>query len=368
MKITEHYDPAPVPAGRQTAKISIAVAIYNGEAYLRKCVDSLLAQTYRNIEVILVDDGSTDGCPAICDEYAAADPRVIAVHKKNGGLASGRNAGIARATGEYMAFMDGDDWADPDMYERLLSALLETDADVAVCRYRWVYADRTVDASTGRRIILEGDEALRQYIAENDDIQIQNAAWNKLYRRDLIGGPDDLRFDESRWYEDILYTTKLFARVKKCVYLDSASYNYVCDRAGSYMNRGVSDRILTDQIPIYRDRAAFLREAGWPDLADMQNYYFCKRLLIYYTQTHRSAEPPEEKRRKKAAIREAVLAERAGMKGAYACPAATRGERARMALFLRSPKLYLAASAVNDRFVIPVRQRMRAGRGREAAV
>ena len=204
MRIIEKYTPGIISEADQTDKISISVAVYNGEKYLNKCVDSLLAQTYKNIEVILVDDGSTDSCPAICDEYAQKDPRVKVVHKKNGGLASGRNAGIAAATGSYLGFMDGDDWVDPDMYMRLMAAIREHKADVAITRYRWVYEDRTEDPSTDKVYIMEDQEALEQYIHENDDIQIQNCAWNKLYSKEFLG---DLRFDESKWYEDVLFTT-----------------------------------------------------------------------------------------------------------------------------------------------------------------
>ena len=121
-KRTELKGAGKIPADRQTETISIAVAVYNGEAYLHRCIDSLLNQTYQNLEIILVDDGSTDESPRICDAYAEKDPRVKVVHKKNGGLASGRNAGIDAATGTYMAFFDEDDWAEPEMYENLLWA------------------------------------------------------------------------------------------------------------------------------------------------------------------------------------------------------------------------------------------------------
>ncbi|MBQ1291241.1 MAG: glycosyltransferase [Lachnospiraceae bacterium] len=355
-KRTELKGAGKIPADRQTETISIAVAVYNGEAYLHRCIDSLLNQTYQNLEIILVDDGSTDESPRICDAYAKKDPRVKVVHKKNGGLASGRNAGIDAATGTYMAFFDEDDWAEPEMYENLLWALKEFGADLAVTRYRWVYQDGTAEASTDSVILMEGQEALEQYIHENDAIQIQNAAWNKLYPRALIG---DLRFEENRWYEDVLYTTKLLTKVSKVIYLDQALYNYVCDRPGSYMNQGVSPRILTDLIPIFRDRSAFLKEIGREDLACLHNTFFYKRLLQYYRQAAQSSEAPEEKERKMRQLREEILRERPNFDKAYAAEGVSPNEKRKMQLFLFSPRLYLLAMDADEKWIVPLKQKLR---------
>lgn len=359
MNIIENYDPQIIPEDQQTDKISISVAVYNGDKYLNKCVDSLLAQTYKNIEVILVDDGSTDRCPEICDEYAKKDARVKVVHKKNGGLASGRNAGIEAATGTYLGFMDGDDWVDPDMYMRLMSAIKEHKCDVAATRYRWVYEDRTEDPSTGKAYIMEGQEALEQYIHENDDIQIQNCAWNKLYSKDFLG---DLRFDESKWYEDVMFTTQLIAKAGRVIFLDHASHNYICDRTGSYMNQGVSERIITDLIPIYKQRTAYLRTIGRDDLADVHNYYFYKRLLIYYTQAYRGPDNREVKASKMNRIKQAIYSEKAYFDKAFTSESANPNEKKKMDIFLFSPKVYLAVMAINDRFIIPYKVKRARGR------
>lgn len=354
MQKTESYIPAPIPEPEQTDTISVAVAVYNTARYMKRCVESLLAQTYRNLEIILVDDGSTDESPALCDAYAAADRRVRVIHKKNGGLASGRNAGIEAATGTYIAFLDNDDWVDADCYERMLSAIRTFHADVAVCRYRQVYDDRVLDES--RDLVYFGTlaDGLREYIWETPEIEIQNAAWNKLYRRDFLGS---LRFDESRWYEDILYTTKLLSKQGMIAVLDHASYNYYCTREGSYMNQGFSPRILTDLIPDFRDRSEYLRGIGREDLAAAADYWFLKRLLIYYTAAERSNLPSGEKRKTLEKLREEILAERPHFDAAYAFPEANPHERQKMELFLRSPRLYSAFMSVNDRIVIPCKQR-----------
>lgn len=188
MRKLEKFTPLPIPEEKQTDKISVIVAVYNIEAYLEKCVRSLRNQTYRNLQIILVDDGATDGCPAICDRLAEEDGRIQVIHKKNGGLSDARNAGIAAADGEYIAFVDGDDWIETDMYEKLLSAARQFDAPLVVCRYRKIYRNREVDASTGAAVVFDGQEALESFLMEEDDICIQNAAWNKLYRRELMGG------------------------------------------------------------------------------------------------------------------------------------------------------------------------------------
>lgn len=111
-------------------KLSIIVPVFRVEQFLNKCVDSILNQTYRNLEVILVDDGSTDNCPRICDEYSQADPRVRVIHKKNGGLCSARNAGLDIATGEYVTFVDSDDWIEPDAYAEMIRISLDYRADI----------------------------------------------------------------------------------------------------------------------------------------------------------------------------------------------------------------------------------------------
>lgn len=355
MQVIQDYRPKPIPAQRQTEVISVAVAVYNSDAYLERAVESILNQTYRNLEVILVDDGSTDRCPEICDRYARQDPRVRVIHKKNGGLFSSRNEGIRQATGTYLAFVDGDDWLEPDMYEKMLSALEECRADLAVCQYRRIYQDGTVDRSTGRLVVLEGQEILEKYLEEEEELPIQNAAWNKLYRRSMLG---DLTFPP-RWYEDMLYTIQLLNLPQRSVFLDQACYNYVCDRSTSIMNKGINPRIFTDLIPNLYDRSAYLRGIGRDDLALLQDYSLYKRLMLFYTQVVRSRDPE-----KKAHLEDLTKRLREGKERypeIFSIPQANPNEYRKLKLFLASPALYRAAMAVNDRFVLPARQRLRRG-------
>ena len=175
-----------------------------------------------------------------------------------------KRQGVKIASGSLIAFVDGDDWVEPGMYADLYACIRDFDAPIAVCRYRQIYLKKTIDGSTSKAVVLEGSEALEQFIAENDAVPLRNAAWNKLYRRELMG---ELRFPEGKLYEDIVYTTKLLARADRLVYLDRAEYNYVCEREGSIMGKGLGERIFTDQIPAYREKEAFLRSIGREDLA-----------------------------------------------------------------------------------------------------
>ena len=132
MKVLEHYHPAKINTEDQNDLLSVIVAAYNIADYIERGLDSVCSQTYRNLEIIVVDDGSTDDTGLLCDEFAAKDRRIQVIHKKNGGLADARNAGFAKANGRYIAFVDGDDWIDSDMYEKMLSVLKEQCADVAI--------------------------------------------------------------------------------------------------------------------------------------------------------------------------------------------------------------------------------------------
>ena len=185
MKIVEHFEGTlPPPSEREL--ISGVVAVYNIEAYVERCVRSIMAQTYPELEILLVDDGSTDASGKLCDALAEQDARIRVLHKTNGGLSDARNAGTEAASGSLIAFVDGDDWLEPDMYGRMYAAMCAFGAPLAVCRYKQVYKDRVIDGSTDRAVLLSGSEPLEQFIAENDEVPLRNAAWNKLYRRELM--------------------------------------------------------------------------------------------------------------------------------------------------------------------------------------
>ena len=156
----EHTNAADATNDANAPLISVVVPVYKVENYLDRCVESLLAQTYQNLEIILVDDGSPDSCPALCDEWGKRDERIVVIHKPNGGLSDARNAGVLAAHGDYIGFVDSDDYVAPDMYESLYAHLIEADADVSICGIADVYFDHTENPSEIIRTTMTSQEVL----------------------------------------------------------------------------------------------------------------------------------------------------------------------------------------------------------------
>lgn len=354
MKILEHYHPSPIQTRDQTKLISVIVAAYNIAGYIERGIDSIRKQTYQNLEIIVVDDGSTDDTGNICDVLALKDARVQVIHKENGGPAQARNVGIARAKGSYIGFVDGDDWIDSDMYEKMLGALREQDADIAICRYRQVHKAYTEDLSVDRAIVFEEQEALQYYVQETKEYAIQNAAWNKLYKREILEG---ITFPVGKWYEDIMFATMALARAGRCVYLDTACYNYIIDREGSIMNTQINPRTFTDQIPAYYEKTKFLIELGRQDLADVHDYFFYKRLLLFYDQLQKTDVPDKDKYLEQ--ITQIIRDNREHYARAYACPVADPRDYAKMKLFLKSPSRYGRRMQFEERIVIPLKVKVK---------
>jgi len=218
--------------------ISIIVPVYKVEDYLSRCVDSLLDQTYDNLEIILVDDGSPDSCGAICDAYAARDCRVRVIHKENGGLSSARNAGIDVARGDYLGFVDSDDWVDVHTYEWLITMALEENVKL-VCAGRYDYNSGTGAKTIGlcppkREVISGGELAKRIFLWDNVD----SAAWDKLYHRSLFR---ELRYPLGIVSEDLPVTYRAGLEAGRVGMLDRPVYYYF-HREGSITTAAVSEK------------------------------------------------------------------------------------------------------------------------------
>lgn len=242
-----------------SAKISVIVPVYKVEPYLRQCVDSILGQTYQDLEILLVDDGSPDSCPAICDEYAQKDPRVQVIHKKNGGLSSARNAALEVCTGDYIGFVDSDDWIEPEMFETLLNGLTQAQADIAVCGRYEEFREHRLARGWPETLVMDREEALGELL-RNDTLQ--NLVWDKLYRRELF---EDLRFPEGKTFEDMAVMHWLFLRAQRVVCLPAVMYHYL-QRSNSI----VGDISLKNRMTHYqmaRERYDALR-GDWPQFAD----------------------------------------------------------------------------------------------------
>ena len=202
-------------------KISVIVPVYKVEPYLRKCLNSIVNQTYQNLEIILVDDGSPDNCGLICDEYAQSDSRIQTIHKKNEGLSSARNAALDIATGEYIAFVDSDDWVDTDMFGYLLHSVLCEGADICICGRYEEYKNKFLIKGYPSKEILNKESALGALL-KND--LIQNFVWDKLWRRKLF---NNIRFPEGRTYEDLAIVHQLFEQAEVILCLPEAKYHYL---------------------------------------------------------------------------------------------------------------------------------------------
>lgn len=197
--------------------ISIIVPVYKVEPYLRQCVDSILGQTYRDIDVLLIDDGSPDRCGEICDEYAEKDDRVRVFHTENRGLSATRNLGLAEAKGEYIGFVDSDDWIEPDMYEVLLRRMQETGADIGVCGVWYEYKDNTKAGTNIKDEIYTGAEAIDALIF----VKLGNTVWNKLYTKKAW---ESVSFPEGHLSEDVPTIYKLFG--SKCAVVSNSVHLY----------------------------------------------------------------------------------------------------------------------------------------------
>lgn len=204
-------------------KISIVVPVYKVEKYLERCLDSIVNQTYQNLEIILIDDGSTDKSGEICDEYKKKDKRITVIHQVNAGLSGARNAGVDISTGEFIGFVDSDDYINERMYEVLLKNILEKKADISVCRhFRFSGEQAMMEKQTDWNInVLTSQEALINL--HGMDGQLFTLAWNKLYRRELFIG---LRYPLRKLNEDEFLTYKLIDRAKSIVVTDEILYYY----------------------------------------------------------------------------------------------------------------------------------------------
>ena len=218
-------------------KISVIIPIYKVEDYLDKCVQSIVSQTYQNLEIILVDDGSPDRCGQLCDQWAKKDSRIKVVHKENGGLSDARNAGLAVATGTLISFIDSDDWIEPEFLQTLYDAL--KDAQIAECAIHLVDEAGNIlrDRGPAKSETIGKEEALRRLILEEGVFQ---TVWNKLYRREIIDG---ILFEKGKYNEDDFWTYQVFDRMEKLALVDKPLLNYL-QRGGSIMGVGYNPRRL----------------------------------------------------------------------------------------------------------------------------
>ena len=211
--------------------ISIIVPIYNVKDYLCQCVESLIRQTYDNLEILLIDDGSTDGCSEICDKYEKTDNRIKVIHKPNGGLSSARNAGLDIATGSYIYFIDSDDWIENNMLDFLSDKMAKNDADIVACGFYNSFATSDILATPEfSDYIIENTPDIFYRMLPDSKNSIRFMVWNKLYKRDVIG---DIRFLEGQIYEDLHFERCVMQRVNRLLAISEPFYHYRQCRPGN---------------------------------------------------------------------------------------------------------------------------------------
>lgn len=244
--------------------ISVIVPVYKVAPYVRQCIESIISQSYRDLEILLIDDGSPDECGEICEEYKKQDERIKVFHTENRGLSAARNLGLQNAEGDYVAFVDADDWLDPRMYETLAESLQKNGADICVCGY--ASGDRE---AVGKGGVYRGAEVLKALI----DKKFNNFVWNKLYRRALFR---DIRFPEGMSYEDVVIMHRVAAGARAVAVIPDALYHYRV-RADSITKTYTAGNLM-DYADAALDRYCFFRDEH-PELYEEKR----EELLLFAT-------------------------------------------------------------------------------------
>ena len=240
--------------------ISVVVPIYNVESYLQESINSIIWQTYTNLEIILVDDGSTDKCPQICDEFAKVDSRIKVIHKDNGGLSDARNAGLAVANGELIGFVDSDDYIHVDMFRLLYENMIENNSDISVCGVEkfWDNTSRREMLTTDYSGVLSNEQAMSSIINEDN---LKQPVWHKLYKAVLI---KDIPFPVGKQHEDVFWSYRAIGRTKKVSVFSTPLYFYR-QRENSIMGNSFSLKHL-DSLEAKIQRNEYV-DKHFPDLS-----------------------------------------------------------------------------------------------------
>lgn len=258
-------------------RISIIVPIYKVEKYLPMCIESICAQTHSNLEILLMDDGSPHSCGSICDEYAKKDERIRVFHLENGGQSHARNVGLDAATGDYIGFVDGDDWPKKEMYEKLLKLMLKEGAAIGECNFngrKYPPGDQMED---GKVICLTGREAIeRQLNSRVVSRYPSTSVWSKLFKKEII---QNLRLPDGRIHEEYAFLCEAFLRAEKYVYLNECLYERTL-RDDSTTAEKFSTRSL-DKIYVYRLRNKMLEQRQEKELLAMSKEQEYELLLHY---------------------------------------------------------------------------------------
>lgn len=269
--------------------ISIIVPIYNVEKYLKKCIESIINQTYKNIEIILVDDGSPDNCGKICDEYSQKDKRIIVIHKKNGGLSDARNKGIDIAKGDYLTFIDSDDFVNIDYIEKLYNSIKLNNTKLAQCGISKVNENNEIieKLNYDENYIKTSHEILNELYGKH---LIENVVvWNKMYAKELFR---NIRFPVGKIHEDEFTTYKIFYSVDRISLLSDCLYNYRQTNESIIGKKFNKKRLnLLDAL---EERMDFFKNRNEIDLYEKTLKFYIEQLRLYYIKVKKYIENSKE--------------------------------------------------------------------------
>lgn len=266
--------------------ISVIVPIYNVEKYLDRCIESIVNQTYKDLELILVDDGSPDNCPKICDNWAEKDNRIKVIHKENGGLSDARNVGMQFATGEAVSFIDSDDWIELNMFEKMLSQMEQDNSDIVSCGVKWVEEN----GKLLRNDTVDQNETLDTHYAMSElinDGKLKQHVWNKVYKAELI---KDISFEKGKYHEDVFWSYQIIGKAERVSVVTDSYYNYV-QRTNSIMGEGFSEKRL-DALDANYLRCEYIKE-HFPELYNNALYVYIGSCHYQLQCAVRSKQPKE---------------------------------------------------------------------------
>jgi len=265
--------------------ISVIVPVYNVEKYLPQCINSILNQTIKNLEIILVDDGSLDNSGEICDEFSRKDNRIVVIHKENNGLSSARNAGLEIATGNYLGFVDSDDWLDENMYETLLNLIKDTNSDISCCKF-FKTADGEEKIPPIDNEVIKSFNNLEGLNNFYTDLYTQTVvAWNKLYTRKLF---DNVIYPTGKIHEDEGTTYKLFYKANKITYTNRALYYYRTTPNSITTSKFTQKRL--DILNVYDEKIKFMKTINNDDIYSKTLKWYLFTLINCYFECSNSME------------------------------------------------------------------------------
>lgn len=258
--------------------ISIIVPVYNVERYIEKCVESIISQTFRNIEIIIVDDGATDRSGVIADQLATRDQRIRVIHKQNGGLSSARNEGVVYAKGKFLMFIDSDDYIASNMCEVLYKHAIDNSCDLVECGVIKVYVNHNrIEVPCAHKTVMTGRDATIAYLDRSKNIQ--SCVVLSLYNKEIF---TDIRFEDGRLHEDGWFKYKALYNSKRVCLIPDALYYYVQEREGSIMTVNLKEKNVRDVFDAFYERWKYFERRQDSELAELSKVVYLNNLLSYH--------------------------------------------------------------------------------------